>query len=294
MRSVNPLGHLSLALILGGILLHSACGGSKASPTGPSPLPTATPTPGSSNPVPPAAAGACASLEKVTQKSACNVASATLTDQVSSAIERVIASRADLFDEGKNERGDPHIKNQKGYYEAVIAELDSAGYCAARVSPTDLDIHVTNSYHSSDRFQIMTGYSYPWRGKASYVESCMPAAIPKAEINSVDWVYVTAYGVQCPAGVTLTNPFIRGNRAEMPLECEIAITATPKTWGGLDVPLSVSGDSVEWIHESGEFVFWVWPDQPYNVTLSPRGTGPAKLCAKVSGVIGCLDGAIVP
>jgi hypothetical protein len=238
---------------------------------------------------------ACDRLDRVTQKSACNVTSGALTNDVSDAIDRVIASRPDLFEmTATNTRGDPHILNQDGYYQAVIAELDKDDICAARVGPTDLDIHVTNSYNYSDRFQIMTGYAYPWRGKASYVETCTPAALPKAEINSIDWIFVTAYGVTCEPGVVLTHPFVNGNRAEIPFQCEASITATPKTQGGLDVPKSIHGNEVEWTHVSGDVIYWVWADQPFNITVSPRDVGPFKICATVKGVTGCLDGAIVP
>jgi hypothetical protein len=140
----------------------------------------------------------------------------------------------------------------------------------------------------------MTGYAYPRRGKASYVTTCTPASLPKMEITSVDWVYVTAYGVLCPADAVLENPFVKGDKAEIPFQCEASITATPKTWGGLDVPESVHGNDVEWTQVTGDFIFWEWADNHFNVTLSPRGAGPVKLCATVKGVTGCLNGAIVP
>ncbi len=85
-----------------------------------------------------------------------------------------------------------------------------------------------------------------------------------------------------------------GTRPRSRIQCEVSITATPKTWGGLDVPESVHGNEVEWTHVTGDFIFWEWADSHFNVTLSPRVVGPVKLCATVKGVTGCLDGAIVP
>lgn len=300
MRRVHSLDTAVLALILAsGLVIHSGCGGSSANPTGPStvvPTPTAAPTAPPATPPPTSALSACSRLERVVEKSACNVTSGSLTNEVSDAIDRVIGNRPDLFELGAtNTSGDPHIKDQEGYYQAVIAELDKAGICAARVGSTELDIHVTNSYNFSDRFQIMTGYAYPWRGKKSYVESCTPAALPKAEINSVDWIFVTAYGtLNCNPNEKITNPFVSGNKAEIPIQCEASVTATPKTWGGLDVPEDISGTEVEWVLVEGDFVFWEWETKQFNVTLSPRYPGPAKLCATIKGVTGCLNGVINP
>ncbi len=187
MHIFRPLVRLATALILaGGLFALSACGGSKASPSGPSVIPTETPRP-TAPPAPPAASAlsACDRLERVTQKSACNETSGSLTTEVSDAIDRVIGSRPDLFEmTATNSAGDPHILKQDAYYDAVIAELDSADICAARVGPSELDIEVTNSYHFSDRFTIMTGYAYPRRGKASYVRH-LHASLPAQDGDHV-------------------------------------------------------------------------------------------------------------
>ena len=298
MQKLSPLGRFVFALILAsGFLAHSACGGSKASPTGPGVVPTATPTPTPASPpaTPPAgASSACDRLPKVDVKSACNEAKGSFSTEISDAIDRVIANYPALFElQSTNERGDPHIRDREGYFRAVISELDKAGICGGWKSG-EIEIQVTTSNDFSDTYHVITGMSYPWRGLASYVDTCVPAALPKITVDHIDWVFVTAYGVVCDPGAGVDNPFVRGNRAEIPMGCEASITATPKTFGGLDVPLSVHGTDVQWDFVTGEAVFWQWPDQPFNVNISPRNPGPLKICATIQGVTGCLDGAVVP
>ena len=87
---------------------------------------------------------------------------------------------------------------------------------------------------------------------------------------------------------------VKGSKPVLPLGCDASVTATPKTFDHVDVPLSVHGPDVEWELVEGNAAIRQWDWQPFNLTVYPLGAGPLKLCATVKGVRGCLSGQIVP
>ena len=279
------------ALALAAALLSVTCGG--GSSVGPSPIVTPTAAPSTPTPAPPASTlSACERIGYGDPQAQCSKGRAELSGEVSSAIDRLLTKQPRLFDRGSvSPGGDPRVIDSVGYYEGLIAELDAAGVCAEQ-RPDTMMVRVKKSNDSSEEFQPLTSQSFPWRGQGSFVSSCSPASFPRAPIDHIDYIFVTAYGFFCDPPM---DPLpAKGPKPVLPMACDATVTATPKTFDHVDVPMTVHGPDVEWELVQGDAVIRQWDWQPFNVTVYPRSVGPLMLCATVRGVRGCLSGQIVP
>lgn len=290
------------AVVVVTVSLFSACGGNPAAvpgsavdtvsliPTGtttPTAVPTVSPT------VAPATASSCERIGYGDPRAACGVAAPRLLAEMDSAIDRLIANRPALFEAGAVAPwGDPRVIDPDQYYAALIAELNTAGVCAIQKT-NSMVVSVKSNNESSEEYQPLTSQRYPWRGKGSYVTGCTPASFPRAPIDHIDYIFVTAYGFACSPEGDLAGT-TKGSKPAFPVTCDAHVTATPKTFDSVDVPIDIHGTDIEWELVEGRVGFDQWSWQPFNVTVHPSAPGPIKLCATVQGVRGCLAGQILP
>lgn len=283
--------HSSLVLVAA--LLGATCGGGSAvAPVSPGAV-AIIPTPVQSTPTAPeAATSACGRIGYGDPRAQCGKGRAELAGELSAAIDRLLTKQPQLFDPGPvGPSGDPKVVDGARYYEGLIAELDAAGICAVHKQDS-MVVQVKSNNDWSEEYQPLTSQSFPWRGQGSYVTGCSPAAFPRAPIENIDYIFVTAYGFFCDAS-SVSQP-TKGSKPVLPLGCDASVTATPKTFDHVDVPLSIHGPDVEWELVEGNAAIRQWDWQPFNLTVYPLGAGPLKLCATVKGVRGCLSGRIVP
>ena len=272
-------------------LLSATCGGGPATAPGSDNTPSLVPTVPAPPTVTPRSPSACERIGYGDPQATCGRGTPQLVGEMSAAIDRLIAKQPTLFEQGAvAEWGDPRVIDQDQYYVALIAELDAAGICAIQ-KPDSMVVSVKADNELSEEYQPLTSQRYPYRGQGSYVIGCNPASFPRAPIDHIDHIFVTAYAFACdPAGdLSLTTT---GSRPAFPTTCIARVTASPKTADNVDVPPDVHGPDIEWELVEGNVAYDQWSWQKFNLNVYPLGPGPIKICATVKGVRGCLAGQI--
>jgi hypothetical protein len=275
-------------------LVSTTCGGPSNLVTESVSAPVSVPstTPSKAPVVPATALSACERIGYGDPKAQCSKGAPQLLGEISVAMDRLIAKQPGLFEQGALAPwGDPRIVDQDKFYAALIAELDSMGVCAVQ-NPNSMIISVKSNNDWSEEYQPVTSGRYPWRSNNSYLTGCSPASFPRAPIDHIDYIFVTAYSFKCDpeSALSLTT---RGSKPAFPTTCDAYVTATPKTFDHVDVPKDVHGPDIEWELVEGNVALDQWDSQKFNQMVHPSGPGPLKICATVQGVRGCLAGQIL-
>jgi hypothetical protein len=287
-----------VGLVLVAALAVASCGSGASVPASPgtptvaAPVPTPTPASGGGD----AAANTCP-IGKGSPDAACSRTSPQLLSAVEAAIDRIIRDRPALFnlkEESVAGTGQYRVLDKEAYIDGVMANLRSAGLCAARSLDLEL-VQAKSTNGFSEDFDIWTSSGFIRRSGSAYRQTCTPAAFPLEAADLISYVRVVLWSFDCNPGVTPPLP----NEAQMPLGCDAFATATPKQRNGQDVPSWVHGTEVRWELREGQDVVAVEPDtfysNPFNKILHPKGKiGHIYLCATVLGVEGCLYGHTIP
>ena len=122
---IRRLVHFAVpCVVLTGFIL-SACGSDSGTPADPTPpSPTPAPIPG-----PSPAAFVCPLPPSSNPTDNCYEGKPELGTEVNLAIDRVIASRPELFNLAERAGGNPRVLDRDGYWKAVKAELEKQGVC---------------------------------------------------------------------------------------------------------------------------------------------------------------------
>ncbi|HXY38605.1 MAG TPA: hypothetical protein VEQ10_03000 [Vicinamibacteria bacterium] len=105
----------------------------------------------------------------------CGDLPAQFDGDVDKAIGQVLAQKPELFDFSNTAKGTdwPAIKDFMGYHNAVIAVLDSYGYCA-KFDGEEVPVKRTNDF--TEHYKINLADKYVRRGSNDYRGTCYPAA----------------------------------------------------------------------------------------------------------------------
>ncbi|PYQ18886.1 MAG: hypothetical protein DMF79_13880 [Acidobacteria bacterium] len=131
--------------------------------TSPTPAPVTSPTPAAfSCPLPPS---------HKDDPNACYVGRPTLGPQINSAIDRVIATRPELFNMNDMEviGGNPRVLDRDAYWQAVKTELEKQGVCTI-IEKEELAVKITNTYN--EQWNLYTSVGFVRR---KYVTTCEPS-----------------------------------------------------------------------------------------------------------------------
>jgi len=150
-------------VVLSGAVLV-ACGGTGAS----SPVAPPTPTPPPATP-PPVASFVCPLPPSSNPPDYCPKLKAQMGDYVNVALDRVLATRPELFNFGDMAGANPKVLDRAKYHEAVKLELEKQGICT-RIEKEEIAIKNTNEYN--EQWNIWTSGGYVMR---KYVTTCLPA-----------------------------------------------------------------------------------------------------------------------
>jgi hypothetical protein len=121
----------------------AACGGSGQTPSAPAPTPTpapiATPTPAASFvcPLPPSSKA---------DPNDCYKGTPTLGAQINSSIDKVIATRPELFNLNDMAGGNPRVLDRDAYWLAVKHELENQGVCTL-IEKEEFAVKTTNAFN---------------------------------------------------------------------------------------------------------------------------------------------------
>jgi hypothetical protein len=282
---------LALALIFG-----AGCGGGGSS--GPTPVPTPTPstapTPTPTPSASPTPILGCPAGNGDAQAT-CFRAQANFMEGVESAIDRLVQEHPEYFN--LNDQASPggyRVLNEDAYWEGVVRNLQSAGFCAAPdITRTVLQVKRSNDL--SDEYDIITGNGFVRRGQGSYVTTCTPASFPVDPKEVIARVRVAFFSMTCQPPRTPPPDFITSGL--LPVPCVGHVTASPKDKDGRDVDPRIHGPYIDWVLTGGAEVVHTehWDSQPFNYSLYPRGPlGGYSFCATVQTVQGCLNGEVIP
>ena len=149
-------------------LMLSACGGGSSAPSAPNPA-SPTPAPIASPTTPPA--GFVCPLPPSTNPSDdnCFEGQPQLGAEVNLAIDRVIATRGELFNMSDLAGGNPRVLDRDAYWRAVKAELEKQGVCTI-IEKEEFAIKNTNDFN--EQWNLWTSAGFVRR---RYVTSCSPS-----------------------------------------------------------------------------------------------------------------------
>ena len=157
---------LTAAVLCGAGLL--ACGGGTGA-FSPSAPPTPTPTPAPAPTPTPVASFVCPLPPSTNLPDYCPKLKAKMGDYVSVALDRVLATRPELFNFNDMAGPNPKVLDREEYHEAVKLELEKQGICTI-VQKEEIAIKNTNEYN--EQWNIWTSGGYVMR---KYVTTCLPA-----------------------------------------------------------------------------------------------------------------------
>ena len=291
MRLSPQLRAASAAVLLA---VSVSCGGG-STPASPIVVPAPTPTPAAIADAPPAAAGSCP-LGGGEATAACSKSKPQLGPAVEAAIDKLIAEKPSLFntqEESSPGNGQYRVLDPAAYYDGVLANLRAAGLCTERSLDREA-IVVKSSNAFSEQWDILTSKNFILRGGYSYQQSCEPAAFPVEPADLVSFIWVGLFAFECNPGVTPPPADLK----QIPLGCDVYITATPKMLNRADVPDWIHGRDVTWWVRDGADLFSVDEDWRYgnefNRLLRPKHTGYFSICASLYDKKGCYNATIVP
>ena len=152
-------------VVVSGFIL-SACGGGKSTPADPTPAsPTPAPT---ANPGP--AAFSCPLPPSSNPTDNCFEGEPQLGAEVNLAIDRVIATRPELFNLTDVKGGSPRVLDRDAYWNAVKVELEKQGVCVI-IEKEEFAIKMgTNEFN--EQWNLWTSAGFVRR---RYVTSCAPS-----------------------------------------------------------------------------------------------------------------------
>jgi hypothetical protein len=163
---IRPLVFFAVpGVVVTGFLL-SACGSDNKTPADPSP-PSPTPAPISS---PSPAAFVCPLPASSNPTDNCFEGEPQLGIQVNQAIDRVIATRPELFNLTELKGGSPRVLDRDGYWKAVKAELEKQGVCTI-IEKEEFAIKM-NTNDFNEQWNLWTSAGFVRR---RYVTSCAPS-----------------------------------------------------------------------------------------------------------------------
>jgi len=148
-------------------LILSACGGGNQTPATPTPA-SPTPAPGPSPPTP--ASFVCPLPASSNPSNNCFVGKPQLGTQVNLAIDRVMATRPELFNLNELNGGNPRVLDRDAYWKAVKAELEKQGVCTI-IEKEEFAIKM-NTNDFNEQWNLWTSAGFVRR---RYVTSCAPA-----------------------------------------------------------------------------------------------------------------------
>ncbi|HLA79287.1 MAG TPA: hypothetical protein VJU18_17050 [Vicinamibacteria bacterium] len=279
------------AAVVGGVWLGS-CGGS-SSPSQPSTttLPSTLATTTTTTTTLPPTASACP-LGKGDVYAQCSKKSPALLSAVEAAEDALVRARPDIFNlNDVNAGGGYRVLKNDDYFNGVVTNLRTAGFCAER-SIFDT-IRIKNSNDFSEEYDVLLSTGHMYRGVGSYQKSCYPAAFPLEATDVIVKVPIFLFGYQCPDGKSGPEEF---SERKIPAGCTGLVTATPKDKDGKDVPVQIHGTDILWsLHFGDEFVkIEDFPDVPFNKKIVAKEVGEFALCAVVQGIEGCFVGNVIP
>jgi hypothetical protein len=276
------------------VALNLSCGGGSSSPTPatppttvaavPSPSPTVAPSAAPS----PSAATACR-FGKGTPDTFCARRSAVMLGDIDRAIDRAIQAHPTFFNTGDSVGpGAYRVLRSAEYHQAVVAELQAAGFCAETDTTT---VSVRNGTEFSEDYDIILGTGHVRRGDGSYRQTCSPPSFPLDAADVIAYVRVAFYSIRCPEGVAIP----RNGEDKLPIGCTGFVTASPKTKDNLDVNERLVGSRIDWtLEQEGEKVrVSDFEGQAFNKIVFAASGGHYNLCAEVKGIKGCQFGEVV-
>jgi hypothetical protein len=154
------------SVVVTGVIL-SACGGGNQTPADPTP---ASPTPAPISGPTPAAAFVCPLPASTNPANNCFVGKPRLGPEVNQAIDRVIASRPELFNLKELNGGNPRVLDRDAYWKAVKAELEQQGVCTI-IEKEEFAIK-KNTNDFNEQWNLWTSAGFVRR---RYVTSCAPS-----------------------------------------------------------------------------------------------------------------------
>jgi hypothetical protein len=155
----------------------AACGGGEKTPVTSTP---ATPTPGPI-PSPTPVAFSCPLPPSTNPANHCFVGHPQLGTQVNSAIDRVMATRPELFNMNDLAGGNPRVLDRDAYWQAVKSELEKQGVCTIIESEEFAIKTGTNAFNEQWNIWASSGAADCTRDtclgfvRRRYVTSCEPA-----------------------------------------------------------------------------------------------------------------------
>jgi hypothetical protein len=163
------MNHPRFLIVAGAILtgaVFASCGGGNETPANPTPA-TPTPPPPATSPTP--IAFSCPLPPSSNPTDNCFEGTPQLGAQVNGAIDRVIASRPELFSLTELNGGNPRVLNRDGYWQAVKGELEKQGVCTI-IEKEELAIKNENAFNEQWNIQTSAGFV-----RRRYVTTCTPA-----------------------------------------------------------------------------------------------------------------------
>src|SRR6266436_737383 len=140
--------------------------------TSPTPAPVTSPTPAAfSCPLPPS---------HKDDPNACYVGRPTLGPQINSAIDRVIATRPELFNMSDLAGGNPRVLDRDAYWLAVKHELESQGVCTL-IEKEEFAVKTTNAFNEQWNIWASSGAANCTRDtclgfvRRKYATTCEPS-----------------------------------------------------------------------------------------------------------------------
>ena len=207
------------------------------------------------------------------------------------AIDALIQQHPDWFNQNdiNGPGGFKLLKDPVTYHEAVVANLQAAGLCAATDTTS---VSVRNGTEFSEDYDILLATGHIRRGTGSYRQTCTPPSFPLDLSQVISYLRVAFYSIRCPDGVAIP----RNGDGTIPIGCTGFVTATAKTKDNLDVNPALVGNQIEWtVQQDGDFVrVSDFADVPFNKILFAANTGVYALCAQVKTFNGCLFGEVTP
>ena len=303
---MRPTHRAFIGLLLGTVFMSWACSGRDETGAGratetlvgpgssvsarsdPDPVPLVSPSP-SPSALPPA--GSCP-LGKGTAGAPCNrLALGQFYAQIDAVVAAVIQERPQLFDLTRHVgTGAYLVRAPEVFQEEVVRRLQATGLCAYYDFTREL-LQVKDSDESSEDYALMLPNGHLRRGEGSYVSTCSPASFPLDPADMIDDIRVAFYAIECADGL----PPPRNGEGKLRMECTGILTATPKKADNTDVDSRIHGPDIEWrLDQIDDYVKWSdFPGQPFNKFVTGLDPGKFRVCAKVLGIEGCLNGEVL-
>jgi hypothetical protein len=148
---------------------------------------------------------------------------------VEAAIDKLVMDRPELFN--LNDAASPgayRVLDFDEYFAGVIANLQAAGFCAAKLGE---QLQVKGGNDLSEEYDIILSSGHIRRGVGAYLKTCTPAAFPLEPEDVIDRMPILLYSMECKNREVPARPF----NGQIPVGCTGLMTATPKDRNNKDV-----------------------------------------------------------